>query len=55
MSSTNTNSNSNSNSHSNFTQCIPIQNSLKQVTSVTNNKSHLHARHIEQSTYQICR
>ena len=54
MSSTNSNSNS-SNSNSNFTQSIPIQNSSKQVTHVTNNKSHLHARHIEQSTYQICR
>jgi hypothetical protein len=54
MSSTNSNFNSNFNSNSN-TKCIPIQNPLKQVTPVTNNKSHLHARHKEQSTYQICR
>ena len=54
MSSTNTNSNSNLNFDSN-TQSIPIQNSSKQVTPVTNNKSHLHVRHKEQSTYQICR
>ena len=52
MSSINSNSNSNFNSN---TQSIPIQNSSKQVIPVTNNKSHLHARHKEQSTYQICR
>ena len=50
----NTMSNVTSNSSSNSSS-MPIPIVQKQVTSVTKNKSHLHARHIEQSTYQICR
>lgn len=52
MSNTMSNVTSNSSSNSSF---MPIPIVKRQVTSVTNNKSHLHARHIEQSTYQICR
>ena len=52
MSNTMSNVTSNSSSDS---SSMPIPIVQKQVTSVTNNKPHLHVRHIEQSTYQICR